>query len=133
MSAGRRRYDWEAIRTFYESGHTVAECQARFGFSAGAWDAAMRRGDVVTGARSKPRGRTRAAVAKLVEADLSVAKIARELSISKPTVCFHMRMLGIPPREDFARRYDWAAIRAAYDEGASMTDCMRRFGFSRNA
>jgi hypothetical protein len=34
---------------------------------------------------------------------------------------------------DFARRYDWDEIRAFYDEGNSMTACMKRFGFSRNA
>jgi hypothetical protein len=42
-------------------------------------------------------------------------------------------MLGVPPVEDFARRYDWNEIRAYYDAGHSMTKCRRRFGFSRNA
>jgi hypothetical protein len=42
-------------------------------------------------------------------------------------------MLGIPPVEDFARRYDWNEIRAFYDAGNSMTASMKRFGFSRNA
>ena len=30
-------------------------------------------------------------------------------------------------------RYDWDAIRAYYADGHSMTQCMRVFGFSRNA
>jgi hypothetical protein len=76
---------------------------------------------------------TRAAVARLLARGLSQAQIGRELGISKPTVCFHMRMLGIPPKEDFARRYDWETIRAYYDAGHSMTECGRHFGFSRNA
>jgi hypothetical protein len=42
-------------------------------------------------------------------------------------------MLGVPPSVEFAKRYDWDAIRAYYDLGNSMTECMRVFGFSRNA
>lgn len=34
---------------------------------------------------------------------------------------------------DFSRRYDWEEIRTYYDAGHSMTVCMQRFGFSRNA
>lgn len=43
------------------------------------------------------------------------------------------RMLGIPPRPDSARRYDWSEIRAYYEGGHSFRECLRRFGFSRNA
>jgi 5-methylcytosine-specific restriction endonuclease McrA len=75
----------------------------------------------------------RALVADLLARGKSQAEIARELGISKPTVCFHARLLGIPPTADFARRYDWVAIRAFYDEGNSMTACRKQFGFSRNA
>ena len=78
----------------------------------------------------KSPGTTRAAVAELMAQGLYQAQIARELGISKPTVCFHMRMLGIPPHEDFARRYDWDEIRAYYDAGHSVRDCVRAFGFS---
>ena len=39
-----RRYDWQAIRDFYEAGHSVAECKARFGFNKQSWHAAIRRG-----------------------------------------------------------------------------------------
>lgn len=44
-----------------------------------------------------------------------------------------MRMLGIPASVNFAQRYDWDEIGQAYRAGSSMTDCMKRFGFSRNA
>ncbi len=81
----------------------------------------------------RPLGETRAAIAILLAAGRSQAEIARALQVSKPTVCFHMRMLGIPPAVDFGRRYDWSAIRAFYDEGHSMTECRKHFGFSRNA
>jgi 5-methylcytosine-specific restriction endonuclease McrA len=34
---------------------------------------------------------------------------------------------------DFAKRYDCPAIRAYYESGHSMTQCMSEFGFSRHA
>jgi transposase-like protein len=133
VSGDGTRYDWMAIREFYEAGHSVNECRARFGFSNGAWHAAVLRGDITTNAARKPRGKTRKAVAELLEQGMSQAEMARTLGISKPTVCFHMPMLGIPASVDFARRYDWDDIAAAYEAGVSMTECMRQFGFSRNA
>jgi transposase len=88
----------------------------------------------VAGSRPKKApGGTRAAVAHLLALGLSQAEIARQLGISKPTVCFHVRLLGVPPDVDFARRYDWDEVRAFYEAGNSMTACMKRFGFSRNA
>ncbi len=81
----------------------------------------------------KPVGETRQAVALLYDQGFSSAQIARDLGISKPTVCFHLRMLGVPPSVEFSARYDWDAIRAYYEAGHSMTQCMQVFGFSRNA
>ncbi len=87
---------------------------------------------VMTGERG-PNGRTRQAVARLYAQGLGGAAIARQLGISKPTVCFHLRMLGVPPSVEFAARYDWDQIRAYYESGHSMTEYMSEFGFSRNA
>jgi DNA-binding transcriptional ArsR family regulator len=81
----------------------------------------------------RPNGETRQAVAELLALGLSGTDIARRLGVSKPTVCFHLRMLGVPPSMDFAKRYDWDAIRAYYESGHSMTQCIAVFGFSRNA
>jgi transposase-like protein len=78
-------------------------------------------------------GATRRAVAELRSQGLSGAEIARRLGISKPTVCFRLRILGEPPAIEFAKRYDWDAIREYYQSGHSMTQCMAAFGFSRNA
>jgi hypothetical protein len=39
-----RRYDWQAIRRFYEAGHSARECRARFGFNMQSWHAAVQRG-----------------------------------------------------------------------------------------
>jgi hypothetical protein len=43
---GARRYDWAVVQRYYDAGHSVRECQARFGFSRQTWSAAVRRGAV---------------------------------------------------------------------------------------
>lgn len=130
----RRSYDWEEIRSFYELGHSAAECQARFSISNGAWHGAVQRGAIVPrDRRGRPRSETREAVACLLGQGLSQAAIARELGISKPTVCFHMRKLGIAAATAPARRYDWNAIREYYDAGHSAAECRSQFGCGRDA
>jgi transcriptional regulator with XRE-family HTH domain len=74
--------------------------------------------------------RTRDAVARLRADGLSQAEIARELGITKSTVSYHFRTLGSTPDPRFSRRYDWAAIQAAYDKGLSYKECAARFGFN---
>ena len=128
-------FDWDAIRDYYDVGHTVRECQERFGFSNGAWHRAVARGDV------KPRPKSsgmrasekRRRVGELRGQGLSYAAIARELGLTKATVAYHARLLGIPAEEKFARRYDWRMVQEAIDAGATVRECQERFGFSRDA
>lgn len=128
-----RRYDWTAIRSYYEDGHTKRECRERFGFSKGAWSQAVARGDIT------PRGpdpvkhshRTRGEVETQLRAGRSQADIARELSLAKSTVAFHARALGLATDRRFARRYDWAEIQAAYSTGMTVHECCQKFGCSR--
>jgi hypothetical protein len=116
-------------------GHTRDECKRRFGFSNGAWTRAVDRGDVV------PRPRTdslrthekRERVTQLRARGKTYVEIANELGLTKSTVAYHARRLGIPADERFARRYDWRLVQTAVDAGASMRQCMKRFGFSRDA
>jgi len=133
MFVGRREFDWQAVRAYYEAGHTLAECKAHFGFSNGAWSAAVARGDVVPRGRSPGRRShdTREAVRDLLEAGLSRAEIGRSLGISRPTVTYHAQRLGFESDSGPARRYDWVEIQRYYDEGHSITGCQRRFGFTR--
>jgi hypothetical protein len=49
-----RRYDWTAVQAYYDAGHSVRECQARFGFAKGAWASAVQRGAVVPRPHATP-------------------------------------------------------------------------------
>jgi hypothetical protein len=73
---------------------------------------------------------TRDRVRALLLEGMTVTEIARELGVSKPTVCFHKRSLGVAPDSRFSRRYDWALIREFYERGHSMRECQQEFGFS---
>jgi hypothetical protein len=128
--------DWDAVQSFYDAGHTIDECKARFGFSYGAWDKAVTRGEVTPRPRSEDElsYRTRDEVERLLLMGHSAARIARELGVTKSTVAHHVRSLGKPADPRFARRHDWVAVQRAVDEeGLSMRQCLRRFGFSRDA
>jgi hypothetical protein len=49
-----RRYDWVEIQAYYDAGHSIAECQARFGFAKAAWAGAVQRGAVVSRPQATP-------------------------------------------------------------------------------
>jgi 5-methylcytosine-specific restriction endonuclease McrA len=40
------RDDWDEIQRYYDAGHSVRGCQAKFGFSRRSWGKAVERGDV---------------------------------------------------------------------------------------
>jgi 5-methylcytosine-specific restriction endonuclease McrA len=72
----------------------------------------------------------RTRVAELVKEGLTGREIARVLGISPATVAYHRRRLHLPMNPKCARRHDWAAIQAYYDEGYSVRECREKFGFS---
>lgn len=49
-----RRYDWTAVQSYYDAGHSVRQCVAYFGFSSRTWQAAVRRGAVVPRPVARP-------------------------------------------------------------------------------
>jgi transposase-like protein len=71
----------------------------------------------------------RGLVAERLELGMSIADVASELGIVKSTVCYHARRLGKAADSRFARRYDWSAIQRHYDQGHSIRECAREFGF----
>lgn len=68
---------------------------------------------------------------QLLDAGHSRLETARVLGVTKSTVSYHARRLGLPIDERCNRRYDWTAIQAYYDEGHSVSQCQDRFGFAR--
>jgi hypothetical protein len=44
----RRRYDWSAVQAFSDAGHSITDCQERFGFACKTWHDARACGDVVS-------------------------------------------------------------------------------------
>lgn len=49
-----RRHDWDEIQCYYDAGHSVRECQQRFGFNLSAWSAAAKRGAVIGRSTAMP-------------------------------------------------------------------------------
>jgi DNA-binding transcriptional ArsR family regulator len=49
-----RRYDWAQIQAYYDSGHSISDCQQRFGFARRAWANAAKRGEVVARPQATP-------------------------------------------------------------------------------
>jgi DNA-binding CsgD family transcriptional regulator len=126
------QFDWDAIRRYYERGHTIAGCCRRFGISRGAWDRAVTRGEVVARPKaSPPPSETRLAVERLLGVGMSQTAIAQGLGLSKATIAHHVRALGIPADSRFSRRYDWDEVQRAHDAGLSALECCERFGFAR--
>lgn len=74
---------------------------------------------------------TRDLVAELLGEGLTRADVARRLGITKSTVTYHARVLRLDIDGRCARRYDWAAVQAYYDEGHGVNACARHFGFAR--
>jgi DNA-binding transcriptional ArsR family regulator len=74
---------------------------------------------------------TRARVAELLADGKTRLETARILGLSKSTVTYHARRLGLEIDDRFNRRYDWAEVQRYYDAGHSITECQEKFGFAR--
>jgi len=85
----------------------------------------------VSGDATHREVRTRELVAELLARGLSSMQVARVLGVSKSTVCYHKRRLGLQIDPKFNRRYDWAEVQRFYDLGHTISECQARFGFAR--
>ena len=77
------------------------------------------------------RGETQRKVSELLATGLTFVEVAAALGVSKPTISYHARQLGIRPLSEFSRRYDWSEVQRYYDAGHSITECQLYFGFAR--
>jgi DNA-binding CsgD family transcriptional regulator len=132
MDRRRAHHDWGEIRSFYEAGHSLAECRERFGFGGSSWDRAVKRGDIRPrrGGQGLVNDERRQAVVALVEEGLPRVDVARRLGVSISTVAYYARTLGLDIDERCARRYDWQEVQRYYDRGHGVRACIRHFGFS---
>jgi hypothetical protein len=48
------RTDWPEIQRYYDAGHSLRECEVRFGFSRRSWNRAVERGDIVPRPQALP-------------------------------------------------------------------------------
>jgi hypothetical protein len=130
---GDHEWDWSAVRAYYVVGHSKVECQQRFGFSDWDWHAAIGRGELVPRTKGRPvlASERRALIGQLRDAGLSYAAISRRLGVSKATIAYHARRLGVPADDTCARRYDWNEVQTAIDEGLTLQQLIDRFGFAR--
>ena len=89
FSDARRRpspTDWTKVQRYYDAGHSIDECRERFGFSYGAWDKAVVRGDLVP--RSRRNGELRRSTRDGIE----------RFGFSRETFCNAVRRGDIVPR-----------------------------------
>jgi DNA-binding transcriptional ArsR family regulator len=125
--------DWKAVNDFHQAGASKAACMEHFGFSDWDWHAAVGRGDVQPRTRGAPilAAARRAAIERMRAEGLSYTAISARLGVSKATVAYHSRRLGMPVMEKCRRRYDWRRVQEAIDEGLTVTQLTERFGFTR--
>ncbi len=64
------KFDWSEVQRYYDSGHTLRQCMAKFGFSSGSWQKAVLRGDLT----ARPKIRTVEQVLALSTSRLSVKR-----------------------------------------------------------
>jgi hypothetical protein len=72
-------------------------------------------------------------VRELLAEGKGVKEIARLLGLNPATVSYHKAKLGYPLQRQCAKRYDWSAVQAYYEEGHTRGECQERFGFSKSA
>jgi hypothetical protein len=77
-----------------------------------------------------PPSDKRRLVGNLRAQGFTYVEIAGRLGLTKSTVAYHARRLGIPADERFSRRYDWVEIQRVYNTGLSIRKCAARFGFN---
>lgn len=93
---GARRYDWEVVQAYYDEGHSVRDCIARFGFSRQTWHAAVQRGAVAPRAHPMPMERLLVADTYRSRHNVKVRLLAEGLKENRCELCGLTEWLGKP-------------------------------------
>jgi DNA-binding CsgD family transcriptional regulator len=93
---GARRYDWKIVQTYYDAGHSVAECVEAFGFSKQTWHAAKQRGDIVARGHAMPLEELLAGGIPRARFNIKRRLIAEGLKVAGCEHCGIREWLGAP-------------------------------------
>jgi transposase len=93
---GARRYDWQVVQRYYDEGHSVRDCIARFGFSRQTWHAAVQRGAIVPRAFPMPIEQLLVADTYRARHNVKLRLLAEGLKENRCEVCGLTEWLGGP-------------------------------------
>ncbi len=82
-----RRYDCEEVQRFYDEGHSITECQLRFGFARKTFMDAAARGAVVTRPQGLPIGEYLVAGRRVNRTHLKLRLMAAGLKQNRCELC----------------------------------------------
>lgn len=71
------------------------------------------------------------AIRKLLSDGVRPVDIQKQFSCSLSTITYHAKRMGLGV--DVRPTYDWVEIKAYYDQGHSINDCIKKFGCSGGA
>ncbi len=91
-----RRYDWTIVQRYYDLGHSVSQCQERFGFSKGSWHDAVNRGLIVSRPAARPTEEIFAANTDRSRGHLKVRLLREGLKEGECEACKTVEWLGRP-------------------------------------
>jgi HNH endonuclease len=93
---GARRYDWPEVQRYYDEGHSLRECIARFGFSRQTWHAAVQRGAIAPRAHPMPMDRLLVADTYRGRHNLKLRLVGEGLKQNRCEACGLTEWLGRP-------------------------------------
>jgi DNA-binding CsgD family transcriptional regulator len=93
---GARRYDWEEVQRYYDTGRSIRECAQHFGFSRQTWHAATKRGAVMARPQRMPLEVLCAAATPRGRRNLKRRLIAAAVKEERCEVCGLTEWRGAP-------------------------------------
>jgi DNA-binding transcriptional ArsR family regulator len=91
-----RRYDWAEVQRYYDAGHSISECQRRFGFARETFNAARRRGAIVSRPQAMPLGELLVLGTRRSRMNIKTRLLAAGLKAARCERCGLSEWLGAP-------------------------------------